>query len=706
MTPDSPSAMSSREVGEQKALWRGQASSIPGLLGGKAVWLPLVLELVKQVGEGRAFDLDMRPELSFDAGGVQPRSVGASPKAEPATWREYNGFLRALRLVENNGGELRLAAAGSELRSDPTPERLAVILADRIRLFAEVLAVIAEEPLTIDDVDERIRSRYKLSWRTNGGTRSRTDWQEVLGLIEPAGNRRWQIAPAGRSLLAGRMIVTPEAFDGEDERAVNIPNPPAEIAALLDELSTSTRPHEARSTYNIWVPSPPSNPNKVENLRTIINAASERIERAELFSFVVQTFGLKPSSVESMLPFMRASGILIEVGRGVFEATPAARAWVESGDDLNFIRILHANMRFVGEMIRAVERDVTRNEMYAEAALFGLNTEKSRWIASFLLNTELIEESRYGSLRATALGTALVTELPLAEAPPTFAKVSDHVGVARRTTEVPSVGLSDELTRLSREPLARGQASGRAFENAVRDVFLAMGFEARLISGSGDTDVLITWCDVDGTRTTAIIEAKARSSGHVTHADVSDVAIETHKHRHHASLVAIVGPSFSGDTIKNMASQKEWVLLDAERLGTLSESSIALGLRPYEVGRLFLAPNGLSQLDDLIAARERELNIVSFVLAKLAEEMRETGEALSARDIYRDGRKTELAPSVEEIVVAIETMSQLQIDALRMVDAADDPRFATYVLGEASAATRRLRALADAIERRDSDSYV
>lgn len=227
-----------------------------------------------------------------------------------------------------------------------------------------------------------------------------------------------------------------------------------------------------------------------------------------------------------------------------------------------------------------------------------------------------------------------------------------------------------------------------------------------MISGSGDTDVLVHWNNVDGSRTTAIVEAKARSVGHVAHTDVSDVAIETHKNRHHASLVAIVGPSFSGETIKNMASQKEWVLLDAERLGTLAETSIALGLRPYEVGRLFLAPNGLSELDDLLAARGRELDIVSFLLAKLTEEEREAGEALSARDISRDGRRTELAPSVEEIVVAIETMSQLQVDALRMVDTADDPKFATYVLGDASAATRRLRALADAIERRDSNSFA
>lgn len=686
-------------LAEQRALSRGQASSIPGLLGGKAVWLPLVLELVRQVGDGRAIDLDANVELSFDIGEVEPRHGGAAPKLEPATWREYYGFLRGLRLAESTAGKIHLTATGLELQSDPTPGRLSVIMADRIRLFAEVLSVIAEEPLTVDEVDDRIRVRYGQSWRSRGNTRSRMDWQEVLGLIEAIGNRRWQITSAGRTLLDGRMIVTPEAFSGEHEHVAEIPEPPTEIAAILDEFSTQNRTHESRSTYNIWVPSPPSNPNKVENLRTIINAAFQKIEREELFSFICQTFGLKRSSVESMLPFMRASGILDEVGRGVFEATPAAKAWIESGDDLNFIRILHANMRFVGEMIRAVENGVTRNEMYSEAALFGLNTDKCRWIASFLLNTGLIEEPRYGSLRATPRGVALVAELPLAGAPTSQVVHSDKAAGDQAVTEKQPLRLKEVLVRLSREPLAGGEGSGRAFENAIRDTFLALGFEARAVGGAGDTDILVQWHDSDGSRLTAIIEAKARSTGHVTHTDVSDVAIETHRNRHQASLVAIVGPDFSGDTIKNMAGQKRWALLEAERLGALAEAAIALGLRPCEVGGLFQVPNGLSDLEDLIASRERELDVVSFLLTKLAEEAGESGEAISARDISRDGRRTELSPSVDEVVAAIGTISRLQAEALRLVDAAGDPKFATYVLGDVSAAARQLRALAGAIDR-------
>ena len=82
-----------------------------------------------------------------------------------------------------------------------------------------------------------------------------------------------------------------------------------------------------RCTYNIWVPSP----NRIENLRIITQSASEQITKTDLFTFIANKFNLKLSSVESMLPFLKASGLLEEVGRNIYVATPAAKAWLETG---------------------------------------------------------------------------------------------------------------------------------------------------------------------------------------------------------------------------------------------------------------------------------------------------------------------------------------------------------------------------------------
>ena len=89
------------------------------------------------------------------------------------------------------------------------------------------------------------------------------------------------------------VILTGELLKLEDENAVfvsgavqmkevktngndiEITDPPAEINILLQKLGDNPELHKERSTYNIWVPSP----NRINNLRIITQAVSERIER-------------------------------------------------------------------------------------------------------------------------------------------------------------------------------------------------------------------------------------------------------------------------------------------------------------------------------------------------------------------------------------------------------------------------------------------
>jgi hypothetical protein len=673
-------------------------ASLPALRGGKGAWGPLVRELLEQIGAGKAIDMTVCPELPPAIFTAAPRQGGASPLAEPLTWLEYGKFLKSIGLAQTVHGELELTIRGRAVRSDTTSGQLAAAMADRFRLFAETLSFIADTKPTVEEVDGRLRDEYETTWRSLGGTRSRMDWLEILGLIEGCGSRRWKITAAGETLLAQRTIVSPQAITTRPTHAHPIIEAPNEIKVLLSELYTPERSHNSRNSYNIWVPSPASNPNKVENLRTIVNASIDPIKRDELLVFIAETFRLRRSSVDSMMPFLRASGLLHEIGLGIYQATAPARAWVESEDDVNFVRILHANMKFVGEMIHTVERDVTRAEMYREAAKYGLNVDKSRWIASFLEDTDLIEQPRYGSLRATARGLALIAELPLAEAPDSdrMPHITSDKTQPRDQKFPPS--LADKLTMFSQSPQALSQGSGKAFENSVCDAFRALGFSADTVSGAGDTDIVVRWTDETETEVVAIVEAKSRSNGHVTHADISDVALETHKSQNKANFAAVVGPAFNGDTIKNMATKREWALVDAGRLGNIVKAAAELGLSPKETGLLFKVPNGLNELDQVIEQRRRELSVLSFVVAQLAEEAMNSGDAITARDISRDGRTTELRPTVEEVVAAFSSLSQIGANALRLVRHQEDPKFSTYTLGDARSATVRLRALANAIE--------
>lgn len=669
----------------QRNKWLRQASSAPNLPCGKDEMIPLTLELVGMIDAGEVGDLDARPRLS---------SVNS-----PKTWRQYAYVLGPMGLVQNRRGVLCLTGEGSKFLADRSRSRLASLMADRIRLFAEVLGLLVHEPLTVEEVNAELVESYSLEWKTVGNARIRMTWLEIFGLIEWLGERKLGATPEGHALFPAWKIVTPEALNIHSATdTVDIPEAPDDISSLLDRLSATPDAHDARNAYNIWVPSPKNHPNKIENMRTSIAAAAEPIEKEALLGFIADRFSLKRRSVDSMLPFMRAAGLLHEIRRGVFVATAAAKAWLQSGSDIDFIRVLHANMRFIGELIRAAKTNVSRSDMYQEGVRYGLNKEKVRWLIFFMLESGLLVETSWSSIQATPTGLSLIETLPLSEPPiaESPAELAVHSALAPQApNETEAVQIVDSLIRTSIDPYADGGTSGAAYERHIEKTFQHMGFRAQRIGGSGETDVLVQWYDSNRSLQAAIVDGKSTTSGRVDHTSVSDVAIETHREKHTAEFVAIIAPSFSGATIRSVAQKRQWALITARELGQVVTSADSLGLRPAEIGMLFAVPDGLSRLTDLIAARQRRLDIASLVISRLKVEM-ETGDALSARDIWLTERGSQLAPNTDELLETFTLFEHLDSDIVRRIEHPPDPR--TYQIGDVRAAAKYLRALAAAIE--------
>lgn len=554
-------------------------------------------------------------------------------------------------------------------------------------------------PITIEEVNKIIRDKYHLNWTNLNNTRRRMDWLEVLGLIQMIGNRKWDITAEGKDALKEWILVSPESIDKFDSDTVDfeIADPPIEIAILLQRLNDSPESHKKRSTYNIWAPSP----NCIENLYVITQFASERIDRKKLFELVKKRFNLKTSSVEGMMPFLRVSGLIEEVGRNVYLATTAAKAWLETGYDLDFIRLIHSNFQFVGEMIREAENNIVRNDLYEKAKMYGMNVAKCRWIASFLLEAGLLEEPQYLHLKATPLGMAFISELPLADAK-VFETEESEISDCEQNSTTPHIEKIDEIiNRLhsaSRDPVAEGKASGVAFEEAIAEIFSFMGFDAKRIGGAGNTDVVVHWKDKEGKTITAILDGKSKSGGQVSHTDISDVAIDTHKDKHNADYVAIVGPNFSGDTIINHAKKKGFALITDTELSEITRAAKSYGLGLDEIALLFQVPNGLSNLGELIALKQRELDLISVVISEFYKEG-DSFDGLSPRDLLLLLRKTEISPSLEELTGVFELLSRPEIDVLHSINKVHSPEMIMYTLNDTSRAANHLRALAAAIDK-------
>lgn len=659
--------------------------SIPELRGKKQDWFSLVKGLVELVSEDQANNLDMTPQIQ----GI----------SNPYPWRSYAPFLKYLGLVSNRAGMLHLTETGIEFNSKPTKDFLANIIQDKTRLFAEVLGILDSNPRTVEEVDKELCESYCLNWVNLSNTRRRMDWLEVLDLIQCIGGRKWAVTDAGYKLLGNWCLVNSKVLELATAQTsdIIIAEPPSEIAELLEQLRKTPELHKKRCTYNIIVPSP----NRIDNLRVIVQYASERVSKVDLYQFIENEYNLKVSSVDGMMPFLKACGLLEEVGRGIYISTPVAKAWCSTGSDLDFIRIFHANMRFVGEMIKAAEEDIVRNDLYVQSKRYGLNASKARTISAFLIEAGLLEEPQYLHLHATALGKCFVSQLPLEEEPDVEkenSETSDRNPNENDSTIGEMEQVFNRLSLAARDPMAEGKASGVAFEEAIAGIFSFMGFEAKRIGGAGDTDVIVRWKDIKGKNVIAIVDGKSKSGGQVSHSDISDVAIDTHKEKNSADFVAIVGPGFSGDTIRNHARKKGFALITDAELIEIARTARILGLDLCEIALIFQTPDGLTRLDELMASKQRELDIISIVISKFCREQELLG-SLSPRDVFLLLRNTNISPSLDELCVVFDMLSKDEIGVLHPVNSTRAAENTTYMLHEGKGTANRLRALASAIEK-------
>lgn len=138
------------------------------------------------------------------------------------------------------------------------------------------------------------------------------------------------------------------------------------------------------------------------------------------------------------------------------------------------------------------------------------------------------------------------------------------------------------------------------------------------------------------------------------------------------------------------------MVTDAELID-IAKNSKTLGLSLTDIAHLFKVPNGLSQLDELITARKRELDIITLVVKTFIKEQGAM-DSLSARDLYFLLRSTSLSPSLEELLNTFDTLSKGDLGILSKVKSASAAENITYSMMGGEHSVNRLRATASAIE--------
>ncbi len=455
---------------------------------------------------------------------------------------------------------------------------------------------------------------------------------------------------------------------------------------------------------------------------------SNRLTKVELKKRYQQQYDLSQKTAGSQIDAAFRYGLLQVAASAVAPSASVVR-WRESGRTELIIGAMHVNVKLIGELLDEI-REPRSKEALRQLAnnRYGFTWDKTAqidfrlcWLRSAGL-ARMINGSEY---QATETGLAFIEQVELYRprlprppppplAPPT-PPAPPPPPLAPPTPPAPPVTLAERLRTLSVEG-----SKHKEFEVAVRDAFEFLGFEAQLLSGAGQTDVLVTGVrkseigdhlSMNRWQYRAAVDAKAVSKGSLTSGQVTWPAIEKHRKQHQADFALLVGPSPTGQLL-DFAANAQIGVLAAEHLADLVDAHAVVPLPLAEYHGLFVDENGRPvggtvELRQIEAARSQQAHRRDLLLA--------VHEAVT--DIATKGLKADqsaisvtlnmlkrIQASPAEVAAAVELLAGQWLGAIARNEdgASGQGDFVPTAPGRLVA--QRLRWLADAFDELEGDA--
>lgn len=661
---------------EQARPWSNRSFSMPAVPGGNLGQIKVLRCLLSSLRSGVHVD---EPLQIPDGGGSTVTFSSMGQRLQPAG------------LVARTGKNSWLLTRQAEAWLDSEDDGYLIsILHSNIRFVGELLHE-AREGLTQSDLLDLAASRYGCSWDSLDQIRRRTAWLRAGGFLGL--DFRHQVTPtdAGFGLLEKLEIYRP----GATRKRAPVPEvatvpPPADLVqAALASADISQR--KAKIGYI-----PRNEGNALNSLRKFSLAMKDGVSREEIDRFGSSEFGLRASSTASALSSLKSAGLVRQVGFDEYAATELAIVCADGDSNIDYLRVLHTKFRFFGEVLEALEEVDTPRDLAALGKLrYGMPREdiaEVRTRLQMMRECGLIEEVSWGHYRLLEQGRALLAELPCEILEPERIE-SDPFPADRDVQEsglLDCEGICEELNTSS-----RSSGNPERFEAAVAQAFMYLGFEAQLLGGPGQTDVLVVANLAGGRRFTAIVDAKSSASGKVGEQQINFDTLKEHKAANSADFALAVGPSFPGSRLISRAEAHGIGLFGVEELTKLLRMHLEAPFTLVDFMSLLRVSGAITTaiVERKWSAEIRAFRLCERVLHQLAAEAANvdafTTGALSAHDLYLILR-TESAdpPSPSEIESALSLLSS---DLLHAVQKNGSQYF---ILEDPQTTARRLHRLA------------
>ncbi len=392
--------------------------------------------------------------------------------------------------------------------------------------------------------------------------------------------------------------------------------------------------------------------------------------------------------------------------------------WLQDGDPSPLMEMMHRRVRFIGEMLHALDHPIAATELLHWAkeryALDWQDRPSGRHELDrrkcWLQSAGLLRMSDEGLLCRTDAGTdflnLVVVEPPLADrdttppvppartAPPEDADPYEGPLVDEPVPhdERPSQEGGSVAALAGRIVAASTDTSNPAqFESVVCEAFAFLGFESEHLGGSGNTDVLL-WARLGLDASYRVtVDAKTTSSPALQDQQVDWVTLSEHRAKHKADYSMLVGPNPSTRRLLNRAQQQGVAVLSSDALADLCLRHAAqpLGLADYKSMFQSGGTVDLAHIKEKSNEAERLAALARRLLDVIGEEAERFGPVI-ARDLHRG-----LARDEGDIVATeSEIQSLLHTLASPLVSAIQGDADAGYVLACSPAVTaERLRIL-------------
>ncbi|GIF76796.1 restriction endonuclease [Asanoa siamensis] len=634
--------------------WHQRLLAIPTLPGPVEQWLP-DLALTLQAVSARA----------HRANSTMWRGQPAQGKGDVLLHRL--GPLGLVRKTE--AGVLQLTDAADVWLRTRNDGYLISLLHSRIRFVGEALAAIAAGARTQENLLEVAANKYGLEWSSLDQVRRRTGWLRAAQFVARWSFTEVAVTPEGYALLDALELAEPASISAAipDPAAKAAPSKPsALVGELIGRLDAKRLASRKRNIG--FVPSRSDTESIFASLHQLATLCSPPIARQRFIDLYRQDFGLAASSAASTLTALKAAGLIRQVGFETFEVTPWAHEWLESSEPQDLVRILHAHVVLVGELLHLAATPVEGSAFVSMAnTSFGRRAPSRAEISTrlrLLTAAGLMAKVTYTSYVTTALGRGFLDSIPVEQIDTTPREEVIAVAAAEPSDD-PLEILVAELT-----DAATDTAAYTRFEQAVCEAMATLGFQATHLGPSGDTDVLVSAWMAPGMIRRFVVDAKTGKSGQVLESAVDFDSLEEHRLRHEADGIAVVGPSFPEGRFQARARKRRVRLIDIAALTEYLRLNARTPLASSALSKLFdvetTEPHAL--WESSLRRQTVLLGVMRtlWIEANNEREVAHSGGALDSTAL-RYLLREDLYPDPDEIKDALEFLRSPMMRSIEMV---------------------------------------